>query len=191
MKKFLVGWDRVRKRITVPVFYQDGILMGIMGRAIFEMGTEDYEVLYGEEPKYHIYENYPIGDVLFGEHLFPKGNDTAIIVEGTFDLLWMHQLGFINSLSTIIANFTEQQREVLFKLGVKNVVLFYDDDAAGRIACKKAYELLKPFFKVFIVTYPEAEDDEKQDVMDLDQEQIQKMLDNKRFYWKKSLVRRD
>ena len=193
VKDFLIGWDRQKKRITLPVFYQDGILAGIIGRAVYELDTEQYEDLYGEEPKYLIYEHFPIGDVLIGAHMF-SGSKTAILVEGSFDFLWMQQLGFPNTLSTIISNFTEKQRDILFSLGVEEVVLFYDNDAAGRKACVRAYELLKPFFKVYTVTYPvlldeEGEEHEINDPMGLSKEQIQYMLDNKRFYWKKNLVK--
>lgn len=183
VNKFLIGWDRVKKRITIPIFYQDGVLAGIIERAVLDENDERYAVMYGNEPKYLIYKNFPIGSIFFGEHCFSPIDETVILVEGSFDIMWMHQLGFTNTLSTIIANLTEKQRDFLFKYPIKNVVLFYDNDSAGRKACSVAYELLKPFFRVYTVEYP----DNTKDPMDLDKEHIQAMLDNKKFYWKTSL----
>lgn len=177
-QKFMVGWDSKQKRITVPIFYYDNVLAGFIGRAITD-DPEKYYRIYKEAPKYFIYERFPLKGVFFGENVY-DGNDTAIIVEGTFDLMWMHQLGFTNTLSCMIANFPQRSEApaMLSRLGIKKVVLMLDNDFAGSAGTHNAYESLKHHFLLYSVEYPEN----TKDPMDLDVLDIRNMLKNKKLY---------
>lgn len=166
-----IGWDKVRKRITIPFFHMDGTLSGFSGRAVLEQKlpsgklSQNYIKHYGNEPKYYLYNNVPIGELMYGSHNFPEGNDTAILVEGLFDRIWMFKQGFENSLATIIAKMTvlrdggSPQKDILHAMGIKKVVLFLDNDQAGDVGRKIAYELLKDDFIVLDAKYPEGYND--------------------------------
>jgi DNA primase len=180
---FRIGWDREKLRITVPIFHTDGVLCGIVGRTVLDEFDPNYYKIYKNQPKYLFYENFPTSQVLFGSNYFQDIDEgTALIVEGTFDLMWMHQLGFTNTLSTLVAKMSQSepnyQKKILHGLGVKNVVLMQDNDIAGEVGKKIAYNVLRNEFKVYTVEYPEG----AKDPMDLEREDIQEILDNKKPY---------
>lgn len=199
----MIGWDTSKKRVTVPVFHPDGVLAGFSGRAVLDNKlpsgkmSEKYKKHYGNEPKYYIYDNFPIGEVLYGSHEFPKGEKTAIIVEGMFDRIWMRKLGYFNALSIIIAKMSRNndgssfQKDILHKLGVKNVVFMHDDDEAGRVGKEIAYEVLKGDFTCYDTSYPEGWDDPLGDAEHppMTKKQVEKMLINKTIYGRKELPR--
>lgn len=194
-KKFKVGWDSNRKRVTVPVFWQDGALCGVIGRAVLEMrlpngdpNPEFYKV-YKEETKndvkYYIYDTFPVGDILFPLPQFKLIDDTAIIVEGQYDCMWMHQNEFSNTLSSLGSKLVWSKRlqmskqiELLHILGVKKVIMMRDNDEAGIKGCEHDYKLLKGDFVVYGVKYPEGKNDPK----DLTKDEIQYMIDHKYVY---------
>jgi DNA primase len=194
VKQNLIGWDRVKKRVTVPIFHPDGELAGIIGRAVLEQTKKGkynpkYRKVYGELPKYYIYENFPIGEVLYGSHDFRFMDETksAILVEGTFDQLWMRQLGFTNCLSIIVAKMAidkktgaSTQKEILHKLGVKQVIFMHDNDEAGEMGKKVAYDILKEDFVCYDTKYPEGQ----KDPLGMSREDVDEMLVNKVRYGK-------
>lgn len=198
VKEAMMGWDRIRKRITIPVFHPDGVLAGIIGRAVLNEKTKSgkvnrkYKEVYGNQPKYFIYDNFPIGEVLYGSHEFYSEDNTAIIVEGTLDRQWLKQLGFTNVLSIIVAKMSmdkktgySTQAEILHQLGVKRVIFMHDNDKAGRVGKEVAYEILKDDFICFDTEYPEGQKDPE----GMTKKQVDKMLKNKTRYGRKKLRR--
>lgn len=184
-KKFMIGWDAVRNRVTIPVFWQDGVLCGIIGRAVLEEKKNgnhnpSYMKVYNGEnsPKYYIYENFPVGDIVFPLPHFELVNHTVILVEGQFDAMWLHQLGYPNALSTLGAKLSPKQVELLHYLGVKKVVLMKDNDKTGMESCERDYKLLKGEFIVYGVTYPER----KKDPQMLTAQEVGDMLNEKYPY---------
>lgn len=207
VREAMIGWDRVRKRVTIPIFHPDGVLAGFTGRAVLEQKIErkgrmiynpKYEKVYGKQPKYYIYENFPIAEVLYGSHEFYSEDDTAIIVEGTLDRLWLRQLGYTNVLSIIVAKMaidkrsgTSYQKQILHDLGVKNVIFMHDDDDAGEVGKEVAYKLLKGEFRCYDTSYPKGWKDPlgDKDHPPMTRKQVDKMLSNKKPYGKKELPR--
>lgn len=193
IKDCLIGWDKVRKRITVPVFHEDGLLLGVIGRAV--IGNDKsaaYKKVYGEAPKYLVYEKFPIAQALFGCHEFPQGEKTALIVEGTLDRVWMRQLGFLNAMSIIVAKMGKDRRtgrsfqaEILQRLGVTHVVFMHDDDDAGREGKALAYEYLKHDFVCYDTQFPEG----FKDPVGMTREQVEDMIARKTLYGRKKLRR--
>lgn len=195
VSKFMVGWDADKMRITVPVFWQDGALCGVIGRAVLEMrlpsgepNPEFYRVYKESEKndvKYYIYDEFPVGDILFPLPQFKLINDTAIIVEGQYDCMWLHQNEHPNTLSSLGSKLvwnkrlqSSKQIDLLSSLGVKKVILMRDNDKAGIRGMEHDYKLLKNDFIVYGVTYPEGKNDPKE----LTGDEIDYMLDNKYLY---------
>lgn len=180
-KKFMLGWDETKNRITIPVFWQDGELAGFVGRAVLEpkingKDNPQYKKIYGDSDKYLMYE-FQRSHLLFPLDKFILPTDkTAILVEGSLDSPWMHQLGFTNTLSTLTSSISEEQVSLLSKLGVKNVILMLDADEAGNKGMTKAYSMMKKDFNLFKVSYPEG----AKDPQNLNEKQVQRMLDNKK-----------
>lgn len=189
-KKFLVGWDDQRKRITVPVIWGDGVPCGVIGRAVLEMkingqpNPKFYKVYkQGNDFKYHIYNGFPIGDILFPlPHVKPK-DGLIVLVEGQYDCMWAHQNGFPMFMASLGSKLvydkktkTSKQIELLKHLGVTKVLLLRDNDKAGIEGNEHDYILLKKEgFIVFKSSYPTG----KNDTQDCTKEEIQWILDNK------------
>lgn len=204
VEEAMIGWDRTLKRVTIPIFHSDGVLAGFTGRAVLEQKTKrgkmnpKYEKIYGNKPKYYIYENFPIAEVLYGSHEFYSEDDTAIIVEGTLDRLWLRQLGFTNVLSIIVAKMaidkksgTSVQKQILHELGVKNVIFMHDNDEAGRVGKEVAYDLLKGDFRCYDTQYPKGWKDPMGDDEHppMTKKQVLKMLARKKLYGVREIKR--
>lgn len=65
----------------------------------------------------------------------------AIVVEGYFDVMSMHQSGLCNTVATMGTAFTKKQASELYKI-TKNILLFYDGDNAGRTNMLKNLSIL-------------------------------------------------
>lgn len=176
VKKFKIGWDAKRMRVTIPVFWEDGALCGVIGRAVLEMKNKDgtpnreffrvYKSSEYNDTKYHIYEKFPVGDILFPLPQFKPINGTAILVEGQFDCMWMHQLEYCNTLSGLGSKLKFNKRlneskqiEILKTLGIDTIILMKDNDEAGIKGAQHDYELLKNDFRVLTVKYPKGKTD--------------------------------
>jgi DNA primase len=110
--------------------------------------------------------------------VFPYDCDTAILVEGSLDAMWMHQLGFKNTLAILTAKISAYQILILKQMGIRKIVLFLDNDAAGFAGMEDAYKKLKNDFIIYTVEYPKG----RKDPQTLTQPEIKGMLDNKSFY---------
>lgn len=177
VKTFKVGWDAVRMRVTVPVFWKDGTLCGVIGRVVLPEKingkfSKKYKRVYkvGNETRYFIYENFPTGEILFPLPQFkPRKDGLAVLVEGQYDCMWLHQLGFHFVLSTLGSKLAydnklkvSEQVELLKELGVKKVLLLRDNDEAGQKGNEHDYKLLKHDFAVYKTEYPKGVSDPKE-----------------------------
>lgn len=196
----MIGWDRVKKRITIPLFHADGVLAGFSGRAVLNdkkngKKNRTYEKYYGNSPKYLLYDNVPIGELLYGSHDFHSPDKSAILVEGLLDRVWMKKLGFTNTLATIVAKMSYDERmkhskqaDILHKLGVKKVYLMQDNDKAGLMGKEDAFKYLRADFMCRDVEYPEGWKDPMGDIENgippLSYEQVEYMLKNSWAYGK-------
>lgn len=199
VREHMIGWDRALKRVTIPVFHPDGVLCGFSGRAVLEQKIDGrlnpaYKRLYGDRPKYYIYDNFPISQVLYGSHNYKSNRKRAIIVEGMFDRIWMYKQGFPEALSIIVAKMSNDhtmdmshQKNILHKLGVEEVIFAHDNDEAGQVGKEVAYDILKNDFMCFDTQYP----DDFKDPVGMSRQQIQSMIDNKwRYGRQKGRLRR-
>lgn len=148
-------YDKFRNRIIFPVKDIYGRIIAFGGRLIEEMGSA---------PKYL---NSP--ETLFfkkGECLYLLDNaksamrqkNQAIVVEGYFDAISLHQAGFENVVATLGTALTLQHATILRRYS-QEVVLFFDADRAGRDAAIRGGEiLLDNGLAVRILTLENAKD---------------------------------
>lgn len=165
-KEFLIGRDIVEKTITIPVFWEDGELCGIIGRYISKDRPKN--------SRYKIYD-FPTGDILFPLNKFEPVDDTVILVEGILDALWLHQLGFKNALATLTNNISYKQAGIVRRYA-KKVVDMSDNDEMGKIASEMYKKKLKGLIIYDVKQfYPEG----KKDPQECSKEEIEFMLTNK------------
>ena len=148
--------DLFWNRITIPIFDNYGRLRGFAGRRV-----DDYQ------PKYLNSKNsewFSKELALFGidkakENIVEKGR--AILVEGFFDVMRLHSLGFGETIATLGTALTEGHIKILKKFTDK-VFLVYDGDKSGRKALfQNAKELFKWGINPYIVLLPEGQDPDK------------------------------
>jgi DNA primase len=143
--------DFLRDRIVIPILDARGRTIAFGGRA-FGSAT----------PKYLNTRETPLfskGSVLFGFHR-AKGQlrDGALVVEGYFDVLQLHQQGIHQAVAPLGTALTEAQLQQIGRF-TKRVILCFDGDAAGLRAMEKGLKLALPMgFDVRLLLLPQGED---------------------------------
>jgi len=143
--------DFLRNRLTIPIHDTRGRLIAFGGRAFGD-----------EKPKYLNTRETTLfskGQVLFGFHR-AKGQmrDGALVVEGYFDVLQLHQEGIHAAVAPLGTALTEGHLQLIGRF-TKRLTLCFDGDAAGERAMEKALRLALPSgFDVRLLLLPPGED---------------------------------
>ncbi|HET8715749.1 MAG TPA: DNA primase, partial [Holophagaceae bacterium] len=143
--------DFLRNRLTIPIHDARGRIVAFGGR-----------VLNDDKPKYLNTRETALfkkGATLFGMHR-AKGalRDGALVVEGYFDVLQLHQEGLTGVVAPLGTALTEDHLHQLHRF-TKRVILCFDGDAAGRRAMEKSLRLALPQgFEVRLLELPAGED---------------------------------
>jgi DNA primase len=132
-------YDRFRDRLMCPVILPGGEVAGFSGR---RLGTsDDAGAKYLNTPETPVFKK---SRLLFGLHrareAFRRAG-RAIVVEGNFDVVSLHQHGFEETVAPLGTALADGQVEQLRRLA-DSVVLVYDGDRAGRAATLKALRAL-------------------------------------------------
>lgn len=155
-------YDRFRHRLMFPVSDAHGRVIAFSGRLLDpppgEAAREEPGAKYVNSPESPLYKK---GEVLFGLHearLRIRREGWAILCEGNFDVVALHQAGFDMAVAPLGTAFTESQARLLRRY-TDRVTLVFDSDSAGRKATRAAYPLLqKAGVTGRVVRLPEKED---------------------------------
>ncbi len=128
-------FDRFRHRITFPIKDHLGRIVAFTGRALGE-----------ELPKYLNSPETPLfrkREVLFA---YPEAKTRlregrAIVVEGLFDAIALHQMGFPETVAVLGSGLSEEQARLLKAQEVREVYLAFDADEAGQKATLQSLDL--------------------------------------------------
>ncbi len=149
IKVCLSGW--YKGRVIVPVI-TEGQLRTFVARSLS----------IHEHKKVLMPEDSQASKALFGYDRAVKGREywnLLIIVEGVFDAIRMWQLGYGQTVATLGAHITADQRRLMKRLKPDGVILLRDADDAGREAViKEARELKAAMFNVSIAELPKGTD---------------------------------
>lgn len=129
-------YDFFRNRVMLPVYTHLDRLVGFGGRAL----DPNDNIKYMNSRDSPLYKK---NELLFGLNhaLTPiKAEDEAVIVEGYFDAITLHQLGLTNVVGLSSASFTISQAKLLRRFCSKAFFLF-DNDPTGRVNALKAAQL--------------------------------------------------
>jgi DNA primase len=122
-------FDRFRNRIMIPIRDENGKMSGFGARIVDP----------NDVPKFLNSPETPIftkGHLLYGLDRARKpirAADQAVIVEGYFDVIALHQAGYENVVSPMGTALTEDQLRLLKRFS-RTIVLALDPDAAGQKA---------------------------------------------------------
>ncbi|MBN2715813.1 MAG: DNA primase [Deltaproteobacteria bacterium] len=131
-------YDRFRNRLVFTITDSQGHPIAFSARAL---PGEDTGAKYINSPETHEYSK---GKVLFGLHqarVALSKQRHAILVEGNFDVVAMHEAGFQNVMAPLGTAFTEEQATVL-RRRVDRVTVMFDGDRAGMAAAVRSFPIL-------------------------------------------------
>ncbi len=155
-------YDRFRHRLMFPVTDVHGRVVAFSGRALDPAPSmeppKEPPAKYMNSPENPLYHK---SDVLYGLHegrVEIRREDAAVLCEGNFDLVALHQAGFRNALAPMGTAFTDSHARLIKRFAQK-VTLLFDGDSAGRKAVREAYAVLqKAALAAHVVTLPQGSD---------------------------------
>ncbi len=146
-------WDRFRDRVTIPIRNARGRVIAFGGRAL-----GDDPAKYLNSPETSLFSKSQVLYALerAGRAFAQAGR--AIVVEGYFDCIAMHDAGFAETVATLGTALSEHHARELARR-VPQVVVCFDGDAAGRQAAVGALRtLLGAALEVRVLLLPEGND---------------------------------
>ena len=163
MKEFMIGRDLDNNTITIPVFYEDDVLAGIIGRYI----AKDRK----KNQRYKIYDEFERSKVLYPLNKAKPIKGVVIIVEGQLDAIRMHRAKHTNTYATMTNTLSQKQSDWLCA-NCDCVIWIGDNDDRGLEGMEKARKMLKNKIDFKIVDYP----NHGKDVCDWSDEEIDEMI---------------
>jgi DNA primase len=147
-------YDRFRNRLMFPIRDTAGRTVAFTGRTM----KADEQAKYLNSPETELYKK---SEVLFGMDRAKDAIRTrgfAILVEGQFDLVLLHQIGFTNTVA-LSGTALSAQHLSLIKRYADNLMLCLDSDRAGLAASvKSAHIALASGMRVKAVRLPPGQD---------------------------------
>jgi DNA primase len=133
-------YDRFRDRLMFPVISPAGEVLGFSGRLL---DPDAKAAKYVNSPETPLYRK---GDLLFGLHAARATvhrTGRAVLVEGNFDVVQLHERGLTDAVAPLGTALTERQVALLRRhVGDGHVVVLFDGDDAGQKATSRAIPLL-------------------------------------------------
>jgi DNA primase len=126
-------YDFFRDRVMLPVIDRQKRVIGFGGRVLDPEIKDRKYVNSPDSPLFHKKES------LYGLHAAMDGirkRDVAILVEGNFDVMSLHEAGIEEAVAPMGTALTAEQIAILGRLA-KTVVVVFDGDAAGQRAASK------------------------------------------------------
>lgn len=130
-------YDFFRDRVMLPVIDRQKRVVGFSGRLLDPEAKDRKYVNSPDSPLFHKKEQ------LYGLHAAIEAirkTGTAIVVEGNFDVMSLHEAGIDNAVAPMGTALTLEQIDLLGRLA-KQVVVVFDGDTAGQRAADKAVPL--------------------------------------------------
>lgn len=125
-------FDLFRDRVMCPLIGPQGEIIAFSGRTLVEVAPDGSRVpKYINSPETILYKK---GEQLYGLHVARQAirkADRAILVEGNFDVLMMHERGFSETVAPMGTALTAAQVRLLHRSMPQVVYMLLDGDAAG------------------------------------------------------------
>jgi DNA primase len=131
-------------RLVIPIHNEHGELVAYAGRA-----------LDGTQPRYRFPGGFAKSEILFNSHrAAAAGQQSAVMVEGFFDCMKLHQAGMTAVVALLGAALYPSQQRVLLQR-FRHVILMLDGDDAGRRATATITAQLQPHVSVRVIHLPD------------------------------------
>lgn len=147
-------YDYFRGRLIFPIFDLQGRVIAFGGRLLDkEKDVVSQSPKYLNSPETLIFSK---GKVLYGLFQANKAicsEKQAIILEGYFDVLALHQAGIENAVASLGTALTPEQMQLLRRYTNK-ILLIFDSDRAGIEAMQRSSEIISEIGKVIAAGLP-------------------------------------
>ncbi len=155
-------YDRFRHRLMFPIADVHGKVVAFSGRALEATASmeppKEPPAKYLNSPENPLYHK---SAVLYGLHegrVEIRREAAAVLCEGNFDLVALHQAGFKNAVAPMGTAFTEAHARLIKRFS-PCVKFLFDGDDAGRKAVREAFAVLtKAGLEAHVVTLPPGAD---------------------------------
>jgi DNA primase len=142
--QFGVGFYRgsgiLAGRLVIPIHNERGELVAYCGRAVDR-----------SQPRYRFPSGFGKSEFVFNLHrAAATGQQTAVVVEGFFDCLKVHQAGVPTVVALMGVELYEAQKSALLR-HFRSIILMLDGDAAGRDATATITAQLRPYATVRVI----------------------------------------
>lgn len=124
MVEYMIGRDLDSKTVTMPVFWEDGALAGIIGRYISKSRPHNM--------RFRIYD-FPKGKLIFPLDKVETIDDTLIGVESQIDCMLMRKWGYKNCICTFTNSISREQADQIVDR-CKKFIGLWDNDKDGQLA---------------------------------------------------------
>lgn len=166
--------EKFYNRIMFPIRSKRGDVIAFTARI---MPGDDKGPKYMNTPETPIFHKK---DNLFGQYESKqeiRKLDSAIVCEGSMDVISSHQHGFKNVVAPLGTSLTIEQLKLLSTL-TKNIIFFFDNDNAGKMALIRAFKLAS---EIGINPYAATSDPYKDidEMLQKDPKQMENALSNK------------
>lgn len=121
MQKFMIGRDLENETVTIPAFWEDGVLAGVIGRYIDPNRPKNM--------RFKIYE-FPKGSLIYPLDKLEVINDTIIGCESMFDVIKLHKWGYPNAIAMMGDGMSRQQADQIVSR-CKVFIDLFDNDKGG------------------------------------------------------------
>jgi DNA primase len=127
LEKLEIVSDTKQKRVLFPWYLGDQFY-GATGRLYVDREGEGKTIPYFDMKK---------GCLLYlPARTLPRGTNRLILVEGEIDAIKVYQAGFKNVAALGFGTFTDLQKNLSIKLGINELVCFFDNNKSGRYLTK-------------------------------------------------------
>lgn len=130
-------FDRFRHRVTFPILDPLGRIVAFTARAL----DKDDNPKYLNSPETALFKKSLL---LYG---YPQARQTirerqrAVVVEGLFDVIALHQMGFTEAVAVLGSSLSAEQAHLLKRAEAAELYLSFDADEAGRKATLQSLNL--------------------------------------------------
>jgi hypothetical protein len=169
LDRWEIGWDDRSRRITIPIRDLDKQLVGVsrrlFGKPRRRMHRESGKSY--DEPKYLHSKGFRRDFFLYGEHLIDENIRHAYVTESFFDVMYLDQLGYLNSLA-IMGSYLSQLQKAKIEKFFDEISVVRHGDLAGAEMAAGISKMLSGSVQVNIFDCPEGEDSNSMSPEDLE-----------------------
>ena len=126
-------FDWFRDRLIVPIKDGRGRIIAFGGRAM----RSDQRGKYVNSQGTVLFNKSATLYALDAARTAIRKQNAAVIVEGYFDAIAMHQAGFENTVASMGTALTEEQYHVLDAMRIERAIVAFDGDAAGQNSAER------------------------------------------------------